>query len=71
MDVTKLTRSERRQQAQYGRIADRYEVHHSDPYTALYHQRFIDEPMTQGIDMRGLSVLEAMCGHGGETGFPA
>jgi len=69
MDVTKLSESERLQEAHYGRIVDRYEVHATDPYTQAYRRRFIDEPITEGIDLRALSVLEAMCGHGGETSF--
>jgi SAM-dependent methyltransferase len=58
------TAEEVRQAAHYDRIAERYEQHYSDSASQAYRRRFIDEPLTRGLDFHGLRVLDAMCGSG-------
>ncbi len=58
-----------RQRAHYDRIAESFEVHYSDPWSLQYRRRFINEPLTQGLDLRGRNVLDAMCGSGQMASF--
>jgi SAM-dependent methyltransferase len=58
------TGSEDLQRAHYDRIAVGYEAHYSDAGSLLYRQRFINEPLTEGLDLTGKQVLDAMCGSG-------
>jgi SAM-dependent methyltransferase len=53
-----------RQQAHYDRISEVYEAHYSDEWSLLYRRRFLYEPLTAGVDVRGRKVLDAMCGSG-------
>jgi SAM-dependent methyltransferase len=57
------------QGAHYDRLIDLYEEHATDPATTRYRRRFIDEPLLRGIDLRGRTVLEAMCGSGHSTEY--
>jgi SAM-dependent methyltransferase len=56
--------AERRQSAHYDEIATEYDRHYSDETSERYRERFVNGPMTEGIDLRGRDVLEAMCGSG-------
>lgn len=57
------------QGAHYDRIIELYEAHATDRWTQAYRRRFIDRPLLSGIELKGRSVLEAMCGSGHSTGF--
>ena len=52
------------QSTQYDRIAREYDRHYSDETSERYRERFVNNPMTEGIDLNGRDVLEAMCGSG-------
>ena len=58
------TASDALQRAHYDRIAAGYEAHYSDADSLLYRRRFINEPLTEGLDLAGRQVLDAMCGSG-------
>jgi SAM-dependent methyltransferase len=58
------TSSEDRQRAHYDRIASGYEAHYADADSLLYLQRFVNEPLTEGLSLAGKQVLDAMCGSG-------
>jgi ubiquinone/menaquinone biosynthesis C-methylase UbiE len=64
-----LCHSERQQQAHYDAIAADYEVHYSDEWSAQYRKRFIYEPMFEGLELEGMTVLDAMCGSGQTTEY--
>src|SRR5262245_4497675 len=57
------------QRAHYDEIAERYENHYGDFYSRQYRLRFINNPLFDGIDLRGKIVLEAMCGSGHTTEY--
>ncbi len=57
------------QKLHYDRIGAQYESHYGDACSREYRERFIDEPMFQGIDLSGKDVLEAMCGNGQTTEY--
>jgi SAM-dependent methyltransferase len=61
--------SESLQQRHYERIAAEYDVHYNDRWSREYMRRFVFEPMFDGIDLTGKSVLEAMCGGGQTAGY--
>lgn len=63
------TESEQLQQLHYDRIAVEYEAHYSDACSQQYRDRFIYEPMFEGLNLEGRRVLEAMCGSGQTTEF--
>jgi SAM-dependent methyltransferase len=60
---------EQLQQSHYDTIADRYDAHYSDAYSARYRDAFILKPLLADLDLRGKTVLEAMCGSGHAVGF--
>ena len=60
---------EQLQRLHYDRIGSEYESHYGDACSRQYRERFINEPMFAGIHLRGLDVLEAMCGSGQTTEF--
>lgn len=64
-----LRESEQLQKEHYDRIASEYEAHYSDACSREYRDRFIYEPMFQGINLSGRKVLDAMCGSGQTTGY--
>jgi SAM-dependent methyltransferase len=59
---------EQRQAEHYDRIAVSYEQHYSDECSQRYRSRFMNASMLGGIDLDGVTVLEAMCGSGQTTG---
>lgn len=63
------SRTERLQQESFDAIAEDYERHAWEPINQEYRRRFIDGPATEGIDLRGARVLEALSGAGYSTGF--
>ena len=52
------------QGAHYDEIAREYDRHYSDETSERYRERFVNGPMTEGIDLNGRDVLEALCGSG-------
>ena len=65
----RLCVSERQQQQHYDNIAADYEVHYSDEWSVEYRRRFIYEPMLAGLNLKGMKVLDAMCGSGQTTEY--
>src|SRR5207237_9940012 len=61
---------EQLQKLHYDRIGSAYESHYGDDCSGQYREQFINEPMFQGIDLRGLYVLEAICCTGQTTECP-
>lgn len=61
--------AERQQQEHYDRIAADYEEHYSDEWSLSYRNRFIYEPMFDGLGLSGMKVLDAMCGSGQTTNY--
>jgi len=61
--------AEELQQLHYDRIAAKYEQHYGDECSQRYRQRFIYEPMFEGINLKGARVLDAMCGSGQTTEY--
>ena len=64
-----LCAAERQQQQHYDTIAADYEAHYSDEWSVEYRDRFIYEPMFDGLDLSAMKVLDAMCGSGQTTSF--
>lgn len=64
-----LLSSEILQQNHYAQIAAEYEAHYSDRFSLEYRRRFIYEPMFEGINLKGMNVLDAMCGSGQTTEY--
>jgi SAM-dependent methyltransferase len=58
-----------RQRAHYDKIAAGYEAHYSDRWSLRYRDRFINAPLTRGVDLHGRRVLDAMCGSGELTDY--
>jgi SAM-dependent methyltransferase len=56
--------AENLQSAHYDEIASEYDRHYLDETSERYRARFINGPMTEGIDLKGRAVLEPMCGAG-------
>lgn len=61
--------AEQLQKLHYDRIGSEYESHYGDPCSGQYRDKFIHQPMFEGLDLRGMNVLEAMCGTGQTTEF--
>jgi SAM-dependent methyltransferase len=61
--------TEELQKIHYERIGTAYASHYGDDCSRQYRERFIHQPMFAGLDLRGLNVLEAMCGNGQTTEF--
>ena len=61
--------SERLQREHYDEIAAEYEAHYSDASSLDYRRQFIYRPMFQGLNLRGMTVLDAMCGSGQTTEY--
>ena len=60
---------EQRQAAHFNRIASNYERHYSDAHSQQYRLEFFNRPMLDDIPLRGMHVLEGMCGSGQTTDF--
>ena len=61
--------TEELQKVHYDRIGTEYESHYGDQCSRQYRERFINQPMFEGIELSGMSVLEAMCGNGQTTEY--
>ena len=61
--------AERLQADHYDRIADDYSEHYGDKYSQEYRRRFINRHLFEGIELKGMKVLEAMCGSGETTSY--
>jgi len=57
------------QRKHYDRIAEDYEAHYGDSCSREYRQRFIYQPMFDGMNLDGMKVLDAMCGSGHTTEY--
>lgn len=57
------------QEAHYDRIGGQYQIHYGDFYSQKYRMRFINQPLFEGLDLRGKNVLEAMCASGHTTEY--
>lgn len=60
---------ERLQADHFDQQADKYAAHYGDKYSQEYRNRFINRQLFDGIDLRGKTVLEAMCGSGETTRY--
>jgi SAM-dependent methyltransferase len=65
----KATDWEKRQAKHYDEIASAYEEHYSDEWSQRYRRVFINDALTEGIDLAGSNVLDAMCGSGQLAGY--
>lgn len=61
--------TERIQADHYDKIAQDYSLHYGDKYSQQYRHQFINDPMFKGLDLKGMKVLEAMCGSGETTAY--
>ena len=61
--------SEQLQKQHYDLIAAEYEAHYSDASSVEYRRRFIYDPMFAGMNLKGMKVLDAMCGSGQTTDY--
>jgi SAM-dependent methyltransferase len=68
-DRSKVIDTAELQRAHYDRISAEYELHYSDEWSQRYRRRFINEPLTRGLDLRDCDVLDAMCGSGQMAAF--
>jgi SAM-dependent methyltransferase len=64
-----MTVRDDRQRAHYDAIIDAYEAHYDDALSRRYRHEFVWGPLFAGLPLRGLRVLEAMCGSGQATGY--
>lgn len=67
--VADLRFTEDLQRAHYDAIADAYQLHYADRCSRQYMREFFFTPMVEGIPLRGMRVLDAMCGSGPTVGF--
>lgn len=61
--------AENLQAEHYDKIAAQYAAHYNDKWSLKYRWRFINEPLFEGVELKGAKILEAMCGSGGITDF--
>lgn len=64
-----LCATEQLQRDHYDRIADAYEAHYGDAPSREYRRRFIYQLMFDGIELKDMNVLDAMCGSGHTTEY--
>src|SRR5215208_6709511 len=57
------------QREHYNRIAADYEAQYGDPDGITYREQFLYEPLFATLDLKGRSVLEALCGSGHATEY--
>ncbi len=55
------------QRLHYDQISKQYEIHYGDEYSQAYRNQFMFQPMTNGLDLRGMKTVDAMCGSGEST----
>jgi SAM-dependent methyltransferase len=67
--MTAAKSAEERQSAHYDEIASEYDRHYSDPTSERYRARFVNGPLTAGIELKDRDVLEAMCGSGSTIAY--
>ena len=63
------TATEARQKEHFDEIMSEYERHYDDPCSRKYREAFMLRPMTDGLDLSGVHVLEGMCGTGQATEY--
>lgn len=68
-DSPNLQSTSERQAAHYDRIAEGYEAHYADRWSLAYRARFISGRMTEGLPLREMKMLDAMCGSGELTDY--
>lgn len=66
--MTELNKSEKLQKEHYDSLAVDYAKHYGDKWSQKYRKKFFNDPMFEGIDLSGKSVIDALCGSG-ETTF--
>jgi len=59
-----MNKSELIQKIHYNKIATKYECYYFDKFSQKYREKFINNNMTEGINLSNLDILEAMCGSG-------
>lgn len=52
------------QREHYDKIGADYDTHYSDRWSLAYREEFLCAPMFIGVDLQGLSTLDALCGGG-------
>ena len=52
------------QKQHFDSISERYAAHYGDEWSQRYRHKFINDNMLGDIDLKGLKVLDAMCGSG-------
>ena len=67
--MRELSQQEQRQKLHYETIGEAYDLHYSDGWSLRYRDEFMHAPMVEGLDLRGMKVLEAMCGAGHAAKF--
>lgn len=60
---------EERQSCLFDDIIRDYEAHYDDPLSQQYRNRFLYDPLFEGVRLDGARALEAMCGSGQTTGY--
>jgi SAM-dependent methyltransferase len=64
MSKTSTPTGDNPQAAHYDRILSDYDRHYYDHYSTEYRERFILEPLLEGIDLSGLQVADLASGSG-------
>ncbi len=67
--MVSVSSTESKQKQHYERIAESYNQHYSDGWSAKYRDRFFHKAMFDGVELRGQKVLDAMCGFGDATRY--
>jgi SAM-dependent methyltransferase len=61
--------AETSQRQHYNRIGADYEAQYGDPDGLVYREKFLYEPLLDGLDLEGRNVLEALSGSGHATEY--
>lgn len=69
MDSGPLSEHESLQREHYDSISAQYAAHYGDQWSQCYRNRFTNARLFAGIDLRGLKVLDALCGSGETTEY--
>ncbi len=62
-----LRETEIKQKRIFNEMSELYHANYDDAYSLRYRERFLFPPLLGDLDLRGKSVLEAMCGAGSVT----